>query len=169
MPNVICCVPGCSNHSDCEIDRIYHCLPLRNKSLLLMWIQKIRRSNVPLKRNTGVCSSHFLNSHGRKLRLDELPTQKLPKFTTSRASPKKRKSPTCRRPNKGEQLASLSVSENEAVTNLLTISTTIGAGMQVSSSYMQLVDASTSTDAIAKPMQPNRMRVDSIKDNPEMF
>ena len=33
----------------------------------------------------------------------------------------------------------------------------------------QLVDASTSTDAIAKPIQPNRMRVDSIKDNPEMF
>ena len=64
---------------------------------------------------------------------------------------------------------SLSVYENEADTKLPSIWATIEAGTQVGSSYTQLVDASTSTDAIAKPMQLNRMQVDSIKDNPEMF
>ena len=34
---------------------------------------------------------------------------------------------------------------------------------------MQLVDVSTSTSAIERPMQPNRMGVDAIKDNPDMF
>ena len=62
--------------------------------------------------------------------------QKLPKLTTSRASPKKRKPPKCRRPNKGEQSASLYVSENEADTNLPFIWTTIEAGTQVGSSYL---------------------------------
>ena len=164
MPNVICCVPGCSNRSDRETDRSYHCLPLKDKPILRAWIHKIGRSNLSLKSNTRVCSDHFVNSCGRKLRPNEVPTQNLPKLTTSKASPKKRKLPAPRSPNEGEQSV-----EDDAITSVPSISTTLETGTQVGSSYMQLADVSTSTSAIERPMQPNRMGVDAIKDNPDMF
>ena len=103
MPNVICCVPGYSNRSDRETDRSYHCLLLKDKPLLCAWIHKIGRSNLSLKSNTRVCSDHFLNSCGRKLRPDKLPIQKLRKLTTSKVSPKKRKPPAPRTLNESEQ------------------------------------------------------------------
>ena len=131
-----------------------------------MWIHKIGRSNLAQKSNTRVCSDHFLNSRGRKLRQDEFPTQKLPKLTTSKASPKKRKSPKRRTPN--ESVQSAPPASEDAGTNLPSILATLEAGTQASS-YTQLLDASTCTSTIEVPMQPNRMRVDAIKDNPDMF
>ena len=77
---------------------------------------------------------------------------------------KKRKLPAPRSPNEGEQSV-----EDDAITSVPSISTTLETGMQVGSSYMQLVDVSTSTSAIERPMQPNRMGVHAIKDNPDMF
>ena len=80
---VYCCVvPGCSNRSDRDRNISFHCLPLKNKSLLKVWIHKIWRKNLPLKNNSRVCSDHFVNSVGRYLRSDEYPTLNLPKLTT---------------------------------------------------------------------------------------
>ena len=75
-------VPGCSNHSDRDSQVSYHCLPLRNKPLLKQWIHKIGRRNLPLNESTCVCSDHFINSRGRMLRLDEVPSLKLPVLPT---------------------------------------------------------------------------------------
>ena len=73
-----CAVPGCSNRSDRETHLSYHRLPLKNKNVLKEWIHKIRRTNLPLKESTRVCSEHFLRSTGRMLRVDEVPSEKLP-------------------------------------------------------------------------------------------
>ena len=92
----VCVVPGCSNRSDREKHISFHCLPLKNKSLLRMWIHKIGRKNLPLNNNSRVCSVHFVNSYGRCLRADEYPTVNLPVFTTpvrKRRSPVRRKLP----------------------------------------------------------------------------
>ena len=96
MPHVCCCVPGCSNRSDRDTNRTYHCLPLKNHQLLRVWIHKIGRSNLPLKSNTRICSDHFAKSRGRKLRVDEYPTLGLPKLPTRKTSPQKRKAPVSR-------------------------------------------------------------------------
>ena len=70
-----CAVPGCSNRSDRETHLSYHrlTLPLKNK-VLKEWIHKIR-TNLP---STRVCSEHFVRSTGRMLRVDEVPSEKLP-------------------------------------------------------------------------------------------
>ena len=73
-----CCVPGCSNRSNRETGLSYFGLPLKNKALLKVWIQKIRRDNLPLNSNTRICSEHFVSASKRKLRLDEYPSLKLP-------------------------------------------------------------------------------------------
>ena len=56
----------------------YHCLPINKPLLLKRWIHKIGRENLPFLDSTRVCSEHFVNSKGRKLRPDEYPTLKLP-------------------------------------------------------------------------------------------
>lgn len=55
-----CVVPGCSNHSDRERHLTYHSLPLKNVSLLRIWIHKIGRSNLPINSNSRVCSELLL-------------------------------------------------------------------------------------------------------------
>ena len=57
----------------------------------------------------------------------------------------------------------------DANTNLLSILATLEAGTQAGSSYTQLADASTSTSAPEIHMQPSRMRVDAIRENPDIF
>ena len=89
----VCVVPGCSNRSDRDSRVSFHCLPLRNKSLLKVWIHKIGRKNLPLNSNSRVCSAHFVKSSGRCLRPDEYPTINLPTVTTP---VRKRKSPVKR-------------------------------------------------------------------------
>ena len=76
-----CVVPGCSNKSDRDTHLSFHRLPLKNKSLLKIWIHKIGRKNLPLNKNSCVCSEHFPG--GRRLLVnDEYPTLKLPKLST---------------------------------------------------------------------------------------
>ena len=73
-----CAVPGCSNHLDQENQLSYYRLPLNNKAVLKQWIHNIGRANLSLKDHTRVCSEHFANAQGRRLRPDEVPTLKLP-------------------------------------------------------------------------------------------
>ena len=73
-----CCVPGCSSRSDRDCDFTYHQLPLKKKGILKQWIHKIGRKELPLNEWTRVCSWHFVNSKGRMLRPDEVPTLNLP-------------------------------------------------------------------------------------------
>ena len=77
-----CAVPGCSNRSGRDSQVSYHRLPIRNKPLLKQWIHKIDRGNLQLNESTHVCSDHFVNSKGRMLRLDEVPSLKLPVMPT---------------------------------------------------------------------------------------
>ena len=78
----VCVVPGCSNRSNREKHLTFHCLPLKNKKLLQAWVHKIGRKNLPLNRESSVCSEHFVDSNGRRLRADECPTIGLPAITT---------------------------------------------------------------------------------------
>ena len=77
-----CVVPGCGNRSDRDHHLSFHALPLTNKGLLKQWLHQIGRKNVPLNRNSRVCSKHFKKSHWRKLQLDEYPTENLPQLAT---------------------------------------------------------------------------------------
>ena len=88
-----CCVPGCSNDSVKKPSLSFHRLPLNNKKQLKVWIHKIGRKNLPVKSNTRVCSEHFVNSAGRRLRKDEFPSRNLPILLTLVIMPVKRKSP----------------------------------------------------------------------------
>ena len=89
----VCVVPGSSNRSDRETHLSFHCLPLKNKPLLKKWIHKIGRKNLPFNGASCVCSVHFINAIGRRLRPDEYPTINVPILTTP---VRKRKSPTQR-------------------------------------------------------------------------
>ena len=51
----------------------------------------VARKNVPLNKNSRVCSRHFKNSHLRKLRVDEYPTENLPKLATRATAPTPRR------------------------------------------------------------------------------
>ena len=98
-----CVVPGCSNKSDRDSHLSFHRLPLKNKSLLKIWIHKIGRKNLPLNKNSCVCSEHFPG--GRRLLVnDEYPTLKLPKLSTQVVLPSKRTSPRIRSRN-GETIS----------------------------------------------------------------
>ena len=88
-----CCVPGCSNDSVKKPSLSFHRLPLNNKKQLKVWIHKIGRKNLPVNSNTRVCSEHFVDSAGRRLRKDEFPSRNLPILPTSVIMPVKRKSP----------------------------------------------------------------------------
>ena len=89
----VCCVPGCSSRSNRETNLSYYRLPLQNKKLLKQWVHKIGRSNLPLNTSTRVCSRHFINAKGRKLRKDEVPSEALPILPTSATPIAKRKPP----------------------------------------------------------------------------
>lgn len=86
-----CAVPGCSSRSDRETHLSFHALPLTNKSLLKRWIHQIGRTNLPINSSTRVCSRHFRNSRGRKLRRDEYPTENLPQLATRVSTPTPRR------------------------------------------------------------------------------
>ena len=77
-----CVVPGCGSRSDRDHHLSFHLLPLKNKPLLKKWLHQIGRKNVPLNKNSRVCSRHFKNSHLRKLHSDEYPTENLPRLAT---------------------------------------------------------------------------------------
>ena len=77
-----CVVPGCGSRSDRDHHLSFHLLPLKNKPLLKKWLHQIGRKNVPLNKNSRVCSRHFKNSRLRKLHSDEYPTENLPRLAT---------------------------------------------------------------------------------------
>ena len=90
-------MPDCSNCSDRETDLSYFHLPLKKK-LLQRWIHVIRRKNLPLNKNTTVCSEHFVNATGRILRPDEVPSKKLPVLNGLNTAKKSTRKPPRQRP-----------------------------------------------------------------------
>ena len=40
---------------------LFYGLPLKNKKLLKVWIHKIGRKNLPINRNSRVCSDYFIH------------------------------------------------------------------------------------------------------------
>lgn len=73
-----CCVPGCSNRSDKQSHLSFFRLPLNNKSVLKQWIHLIGRKNLLINPNTRVCSEHFEQASNRLLRVNEVPSLRLP-------------------------------------------------------------------------------------------
>ena len=88
-----CVVPGCTNSSSKMPHLSFHRLPLKDKTLLKVWIHKIGRKNLPLNSNSRVCSNHFVNSAHRLLRKDEYPSKNLPKLATQITPVRRRPSP----------------------------------------------------------------------------
>ena len=78
-----CTVPGCSNCSNRNTSVSFYALPLKNKKLLKIWIHKIGKSNLPINKSTRICSDHFVNAAGRRLRLDEYPLINIPILSTT--------------------------------------------------------------------------------------
>ena len=93
-----CTVPGCSNRSNRNTSVSFYALPLKNKKLLKIWIHKIGRSNLPINKSTRICSDHFVNAAGRRLRPDEYPSINIPILSTTSLAcqAKPRKSPKLR-------------------------------------------------------------------------
>ena len=77
-------VPGCSNRSDRETQLSFHRLP-RDKNVLKQWVHKIGRAQLAISESTRVYCEHFVNSRGRKIRPDEVPTLNLPVLPTNEA------------------------------------------------------------------------------------
>ena len=91
-----CAVPGCSNRYGRNTSVSFYALPLKNKILLKIWIHKIGRKDLPINASTRICSDHFVNAAGRRLRPDEYPSVNLPVLSTTVCQPKPRKPPTLR-------------------------------------------------------------------------
>ena len=85
-----CTVPRCSNRSDRETQLSFHRVP-RNKKVLKQWVHNIGRAQLAINDSTRVCSEHFVDSRGRKLRPDEVPTLNLPLLTTNVSQPAPRR------------------------------------------------------------------------------
>ena len=85
--------PGCTNRSDRESYLSYFSLPLTGKPLLKQWIHSIGHKNLPINTNTLVCSIHFVNATGRRLRPDEVATLYMPVLSTSVSLSAPRKPP----------------------------------------------------------------------------
>ena len=118
-----CAVPGCSNRSDRETHLSYHRLPLKNKKVLKEWIHKIRRTNLPLKESTRVCSEHFVRSKGRMPRVDEVPSEKLPVSrlqTSSLPPPPRRAIVRCSVPERSKMETQVEYSDIGVNTDLYT-------------------------------------------------
>ena len=94
----VCCMPNCTSRSDREVNLSYYGLSLLNKRLLKQWVHKIGCSNLPLNQNTKVCSCHFVNAKGRKLRKNEAPSENLPVLSISETPTVRRKPPREQRP-----------------------------------------------------------------------
>ena len=77
-----CVVPGCSSRSNRERHLTFHSLPLSNKCLLKQRIHQLGRKNLPINVCSRVCSRHFKDSLGRRLRSDEYPTKNFPQLAT---------------------------------------------------------------------------------------
>ncbi len=54
-----CIAPGCRNWYYKAKEKHYHTLPLGDKDRMKVWLQKLKRKNVPVNSNSKVCSDHF--------------------------------------------------------------------------------------------------------------
>ena len=89
-----CVVPNHSNNSSSQPDLSFHRLPLKNKSMLKVWVNKIGRKNLPLNGNLRVCSEHFINStHQRTPTNRRLPYNEASQTANNGNPPPKRRSP----------------------------------------------------------------------------
>ena len=77
-----CVVPGCSSRYEKGKKLTFHILPLSKNSLLKHWMYHFGRKNLPVNRHSRICSKHVIDSVGRTLRPDEVPTENLPKLPT---------------------------------------------------------------------------------------
>ena len=78
MPQ-FCCAGGCQNSSASRKNLSFHGLPLNSKSLLSVWITKMKRKEIHdiyfnVNRHTKICSEHFtsddfINLYSSKKRL----------------------------------------------------------------------------------------------------
>ena len=91
-----CAVPGCSNHSSRNTSVSYYALPFNNKKLLKIWMHKIGRNNLPINPSTRICSDHFVNAAGHRLRPDEYLSVNIPILSTTVCQAKCQKLPTVR-------------------------------------------------------------------------
>lgn len=82
MPQ-FCCAGGCENSSANQKDLPFHGLPLNSKSLLSVWITKMKRDPryFNVNRHTKICSEHFTSddfinpySSKKRLKADAVPS-----------------------------------------------------------------------------------------------
>ena len=82
MPQ-FCCAGGCQNSSASRKDLSFHGLPLNSKSLLSVWITKMKRDPryFNVNRHTKICSEHFTSddfinpcSSKKRLKADAVPS-----------------------------------------------------------------------------------------------
>ena len=154
----VCVVPGRSNRSNRETDLSYHCLPLKNKTLLKVWIHKIGRKNLPLN-EFRVYSSHFINS-SKSLRPDEYPTVNLPSITTP---VRKRKEPAQR-----STLICVDVggTERQEVTDSTGPSTgTVDSAVQTENIYTSIDELQQENIELKKKVEALKFRLSSIQDD----
>ena len=154
----VCVVPGCSNRSNRETELSYHSLPLKNKKLLKVWIHKIGRKNLPLNNSSRVCSAHFENAVGRRLRPDEYPTINLPVITTT---VRKRKLPAIRTQNETTSEDETDGVPVDAATECDGISFA-DAGVQTSMIYSQIQVELTE---LKHKLSVSQFRLSNIMDN----
>ena len=100
-----CVVPGCSGRSGKGKKLTFQLLPLSNNSLLKRWIHQIGRKNLPVNRNSRVCNNHFIDSVGRRLSPDEVPTENLPTLPTKVSQSRVRR-PLVNKPLRRDQIES---------------------------------------------------------------
>ena len=55
-----CIAPGCTNYYYKDSSKHYHRLPLKNKTLLKAWLQRLKRKDPPVNEYARVCSDHFV-------------------------------------------------------------------------------------------------------------
>ena len=160
-----CAVPGCSNHYGRDTLVSFFALPLKNKRLLKIWIHKIGRKDLPINSSTRICSDHFVNAAGRRLRPDEYPSVNLPALSTTVCQPRPRKPPTLRsmtvEPTKEESYEEL----NEVSLQVADV------GVQVSDdSQAIIVRLSQSISNLEEQLYASKFCLESIsKDNDKVL
>ena len=143
----------------------YHRLPVNKPALLKQWIHKIGRENIPILDSTRVCSEHFINSTGRKLRPDEYPTLKLPVLPTQVSVPPPRRElvrhdlPAKKRKDDGEVESKVVYCDAQTNTEL---------------TWLEIEDMKKELDATKKELeecnvlkQKQHLRLSNIQDNDE--
>ena len=73
-----CCFADCSSTSNTERRLSLFAFPMKSKRLLKRWVRVIRRAKSTLNRHTRTCRERTVNTEGRRLYSDEVPSLTLP-------------------------------------------------------------------------------------------